>query len=204
MQTHWEEVYRSRPSTAVSWYQPEPALSLQWIREVAPPPDSSILDVGAGASLLVDRLLDAGYRNPAVLDISSTALSEVRERLGDRAEEVEWFTGDLLDFAAPRRFDLWHDRAVLHFLREPEQQRRYAEVLRRTVAPGGYALLATFALGGPTRCSGLEVVRYDCATMADLLGPAFVGVREAAEVHRTPGGGEQLFQYCLFVHRPHP
>jgi hypothetical protein len=122
----------------------------------------------------------------------------VRQRLGTRAAEVEWFTGDLLEFDPPHRFDLWHDRAVLHFLREPTQQQRYAEVLRRSLMPDGHALISTFAVGGPTRCSGLEVVQYDCGSMSNLLGEEFTCIRQETEVHRTPAGRDQLFQYCLF------
>lgn len=197
--THWQEVYSKKASTEVSWYQAEPAKSLEWIQRVAPDPATRILDVGAGASVLVDRLLERGYRRPAVLDVAPTALAEVQQRLGERAPLVEWFTGDVLELDARHAFDLWHDRAVLHFLREPEQQRRYAEVLRRTLRPGGHALISTFAVGGPTRCSGLEVVQHDGSTVGELLGSEFTLVREETELHRTPGGGTQLFQYCLFA-----
>lgn len=197
-QSHWQDVYRKKTSTEVSWYQAEPSTSLAWIRQVAPGPTGRILDVGAGASLLVDRLLECGYNRVALLDLAPTALAEVRQRLGERAAAVEWFTGDLLEFDPPHLFDLWHDRAVLHFLREPEQQLRYAEVLRRSVAPQAHVLISTFAVGGPTQCSGLDVVQYDCKSMGKLLGEEFVCIRQETEVHRTPGGGDQLFQYCLF------
>jgi 2-polyprenyl-3-methyl-5-hydroxy-6-metoxy-1,4-benzoquinol methylase len=197
-QAHWEGVYRESAVTEVSWYQTDPARSLEWILSVAPDRDSAILDVGAGASLLVDRLLDDGYNNVGVLDLAASALAEVRARLGDRAAGVHWFTGDVLDFRSPHLFDVWHDRAVLHFLTEPHQQLRYADVLRQTLAPGGYALISTFAIGGPTRCSGLDVMQYDCSSMGDLLGEEFSCVQQETEIHRTPAGGEQLFQYCLF------
>lgn len=196
---HWQQVYRTKAPTEVSWHQPEPGKSLEWIRAVAPDPATRILDVGAGASLLVDRLLDQGYGAVGVLDVAEDALAGVRSRLGTRAAGVEWFTGDVLEFEPPHPFDLWHDRAVLHFLREPAQQQRYADVLRRTLAPGGHALIATFAIGGPTRCSGLDVVQYDCAALGRLLGESFTCIRQETELHRTPGGGEQLFQYCLFA-----
>jgi hypothetical protein len=111
---------------------------------------------------------------------------------------VEWFTGDVLEFAPPHGFDVWHDRAVLHFLRWSEQQRRYADALRRTVKPGGHVLISAFSMGGPTRCSGLDVVQYDCASMSELLGAEFRCLREETELHRTPGGSEQVFLYCLF------
>jgi SAM-dependent methyltransferase len=195
---HWEGVYTARATTEVSWYQPDPVRSLAWLQEVAPGKDTAILDVGAGASLLVDRLLERGYGRVAVLDVAPAALQQVRDRLGDRAERVEWFAADLLEFEPPHPIDVWHDRAVLHFLREPEQQQRYAEVLRAALAPGGHAIISTFAHGGPTRCSGLEIVQYDCTEVGALLGAEFHCLRSETELHRTPAGGEQLFQYCLF------
>jgi 2-polyprenyl-3-methyl-5-hydroxy-6-metoxy-1,4-benzoquinol methylase len=197
-QEHWQSVYLGKPSTTVSWFQPEPARSLEWIQGVAPLLDTPIIDVGAGASLLVDRLLARGYTRLALLDIALAALDEVRRRLGTRAAEVEWFTGDVLDFAPPHPFGVWHDRAVLHFLTHPHDQRRYVEVLRSALEPHGHALIATFAKGGPTRCSGLEIVQYDAASLGALLGPEFTLVRAEQERHRTPAGSEQLFQYALF------
>lgn len=198
-QEHWQQVYEKKASTEVSWYQPVPEKSVEWIQRVAPDRTTHIIDVGAGASLLVDRLQDLGYLHLAVLDLATTALSEVKERLGARASKVEWFTGDVLEFKAPHTFDLWHDRAVLHFLQSPQDQLRYADVLRDTLNPGGHALISTFAIGGPSRCSGLEVVQYDCESLGRLLGPEFTCIREEKELHHTPGGGEQLFQYCLFA-----
>ena len=200
-QGHWQDVYARKPADEVSWYQSVPTRSLEWIRGAAPDPGSSILDVGAGASTLVDHLLAAGYRDVGVLDLAPSALAAVRDRLGERAADVEWFTGDVTEFVAPHPFDVWHDRAVLHFLVDPDQRRRYAEVLRRTLRPGGHALIAAFAHGGPERCSGLEVVQYDCDEMAALLGPGFECVRDEQELHFTPGGAEQRFQYCLFRRR---
>lgn len=199
---HWQEVYGRKAPDEVSWYQPVPERSLEWIREHAPAPDASILDVGGGASTLVDHLLDDGYREVAVLDLAPAALERSRQRLGERAERVSWFAADLLEFTAPHPFDLWHDRAVLHFLVDEPRRQRYAEVLRRTLRPGGHALIATFAPDGPERCSGLEVLRSDCADIDRLLGDEFTLVRDEREFHRTPSGGEQRFQYCLF--RRHP
>lgn len=187
--------------TDVSWYQEVPTRSLAWIQAVAPDRATEIIDVGAGASFLVDHLLEAGYRRVAVLDLAPRALASVKERLGDRAAAVEWFVGDVTGFVPPHQFDLWHDRAVLHFLTTAEQKQRYATALRATLRPGGHALIATFAHGGPTRCSGLEVVQYDCAEIAEVLGPEFACIRSEQELHRTPGGSEQRFQYCLFARR---
>ena len=200
-QDHWRDVYTKKGIDEVSWYQATPTRSLEWIRAAATDPSSSILDVGAGASTLVDHLIDAGYSNIGVLDLAASALDVVRERLGERGAGVEWFAGDVTEFVAPHPFDVWHDRAVLHFLVDPEQRRRYGEVLRRTLRPGGHALIATFAHGGPTRCSGLDVVQYDCDEVADLLGPGFERVRDEQEIHTTPAGVEQRFQYCLFRRR---
>lgn len=196
---HWQAVYEKKASTEVSWYQAEPTRSMEWIRTVATDPRSAILDVGAGASRLVDRLLEHGYRRVAVLDIASVVLAEVRQRLGSRASEVEWFTGDVLEFVPPHHFDVWHDRAVLHFLREQEEQRRYADVLRSTLSPDGHVLISTFAIGGPTRCSGLDVVQHDRESLQALLGKEFRCLKEMKELHRTPGNSEQLFQFCLFA-----
>jgi SAM-dependent methyltransferase len=200
-QAHWQDVYTKKSVEEVSWYQDVPTRSVEWIRACTPDRASPILDVGAGASSLVDHLLDDGYQNLGILDLAPSALSAVQHRLGDRAALIEWFVSDVLDFVPPHSFALWHDRAVLHFLVDEQQRRRYAEVLRHTVQPGGHALIATFALGGPTRCSGLEVVRYDCRGIADLLGGQFTYVRDEQELHRTPGGAEQRFQYCLFARR---
>lgn len=199
--SHWQQVYTSRSADRVSWYQDVPRRSLDWIGSVAPDLDSAIIDVGAGASNLVDHLLERGYRNVAALDIADEALAVTRSRLGKNAERVEWFTGDVLQFAAPRRYDVWHDRAVLHFLVDPELRARYADVLRQTLRPGGYALIATFAHGGPTRCSGLPVMQASCSEIQALLGAEFHCLREEQELHLTPGGAEQRFQYCLFVRR---
>ena len=195
---HWQDVYSRKAADEVSWYQATPTRSLEWIRASAPDPGSRILDVGAGASTLVDHLLDAGYRHPGVLDLAPSAIETVRARLGARAGEVEWFVDDVTRFAPPHRFDVWHDRAVLHFLTDPVRQREYAEALRRTLAPGGHAIIATFAHGGPTRCSGLEVARFDCSEIAALLGEELECVRAEEEIHVTPAGVEQRFQYCLF------
>lgn len=198
---HWQTVYSSKPVDGVSWFQTIPARSLAWILEAVPNTSAAIIDIGAGASSLVDHLLDRNYRNLAVLDIASEALSVVKDRLGERAGLVEWFASDILDFEAPHEFDVWHDRAVMHFLVEPEQRKRYAGVLRQTVRPGGYALIATFAHGGPTRCSGLPVMQSDCGELSELLGDGFECVRDEEEIHLTPNGTEQRFQYCLFARR---
>ncbi len=196
--SHWERVYATKSVDSVSWYQAEPAVSVELIRAVRLAAGAAVVDVGAGASVLADRLLDLGYR-VTVLDVSGGALHVLRARLGERAGAVTFVEGDVCTAALPASaYALWHDRAVLHFLRAPAQQQAYLRQLRRCLAPDGHALLATFDLDGPVRCSGLDVVRYSPETLAELLGPAFARVAERRESHLTPGGATQHFQYSLF------
>jgi 2-polyprenyl-3-methyl-5-hydroxy-6-metoxy-1,4-benzoquinol methylase len=196
VEQHWRDVYGRKDSTEVSWYQEVPARSLRWIEEVCPSRESRIIDVGAGASTLVDNLLVAGYRHVTALDIAAPALDLVKKRLGGRGEEVEWVVIDLLEYAPATTFDLWHDRAVLHFLRRGDEQVRYAKALERSVRPDGLAIIATFAVGGPTRCSGQETVQYDADRIQGLL-PSCHLLREEEEIHHTPSGVDQLFTYFL-------
>lgn len=196
---HWEEVYTDKSPLQVSWYQKEPALSLKLIGNTGLGKQSAIIDVGGGASVLVDRLLAAGYARLGVLDISGNALAHARGRLADKAKTVEWFEADVTAFAAPHRFMLWHDRAVFHFLTDADDRRKYVETLKRTLEPNGHVLMAAFAIGGPLKCSGLDIVQYDAAKMGAELGPEFRLVEEAAELHQTPAGKEQKFGYFRFV-----
>lgn len=193
---HWERAYGVRPDEAQSWYQPDPALSLALITQEAES-GASVLDVGGGTSLLVDELLARGYR-PSVLDIAGNALELSKARLGERAAGVEWFEGDVTTFDSPHPWDVWHDRAVFHFLTDPKARAAYAEVAARSIRPGGAAIIATFALTGPERCSGLPTVRYDGASLAVELGASFRLEDERWETHRTPDGREQDFLYCVF------
>lgn len=195
---HWQNIYETKATDSVSWYQAEPARSLAWIAEAAAPPQAAVLDVGAGASFLVDRLVAAGYEHVGALDIAPKALELIKKRLGANDAKVDWFAGSVLDFVPVRTYDVWHDRAVLHFLREPADQQRYVEVLTRTLKPGGHAVIATFAVGGPLKCSGLEIVQYDAAKLQALLGASFSLVKEELEIHKTPSGGEQKFQWAMF------
>lgn len=196
--SHWEQVYRTRRPTEVSWFQPHALRSVDLIRRVSPPPDGPIIDVGGGASTLVDDLLDAGYHDLTVLDLSPTALAEDRRRLGERAAEVTWIEADVLTVALPRaRYRVWHDRAVFHFLTAPEDRRRYVAQARAAVRPGGYVLVATFADDGPTRCSGLDVVRYSPDALHAEFGTGFDLLVSEREQHRTPAGVLQAFIYCL-------
>jgi predicted RNA methylase len=192
---HWEEVYTSKSPLEVSWYQAEPRLSLALIEHSGHGRDTALIDIGGGASTLVDRLQSQGYCKLAVLDISATALAVARQRLGSGADDIEWFESDVTQFTAPHPFGLWHDRAVFHFLTAAEDRQRYVDVLHRTLIPGGHVIMAAFAIGGPTRCSGLDIVQYDAPKLMAELGPDFQLEEQQTEVHRTPAGKEQLFGF---------
>ncbi len=196
--THWDQVYAGKAADSVSWYQAEPAVSLELIALAGLAAGASIVDVGAGASVLVDRLVALGYRVTA-LDVSGAALAVLRGRLGEGAAAVSFVEGDVCTAAlSASAYSLWHDRAVLHFLTDPAARRAYVRQLERCLVRGGHALIATFDLDGPVRCSGLDVVRYSPRTLAELLGAAFAPVAERREAHRTPAGATQHFQYSLF------
>jgi SAM-dependent methyltransferase len=196
--THWEHIYSAKPETGVSWYQDEPRLSLELIGAVAPAEAGRIIDVGGGASVLVDRLLDLPFGEIAVLDISETALGKARARLGERAERVRWVVADVTEAPDLGTFDVWHDRAVFHFLTDPDDRRSYVELARQTVPEGGHLIIATFADDGPKRCSDLDVCRYNARSLASELGDGFSLVREARETHSTPWGSSQAFVYGVF------
>lgn len=195
---HWDHVYSTKAETGVSWYQDEPRLSFELIGAVAPAEGGRIIDVGGGASVLVDRLLDLPFGEIAVLDISETALGKAKARLGERAERVRWVVADVTEVPEPGTFDVWHDRAVFHFLTDPDDRRSYVELARKTVPEGGYLVIATFADDGPTQCSDLDVCRYNARSLASELGEGFSLVREARETHTTPGGSSQAFVYVVF------
>jgi SAM-dependent methyltransferase len=195
---HWESVYRTKLPTQVSWYQPEARLSLDLIHRVAADPEAPIIDVGGGASTLVDGLLDAGYRALTVLDLAPTALALVRQRLGKRAGLVTWISADVLTAPLPAdHYAVWHDRAVFHFLSAPGDRARYVAQVERVVRPGGHVIVASFGLDGPSHCSGLEVVRYDPYRLHAEFGSAFRLLDSAKEHHQTPAGAVQPFVYCL-------
>ncbi|EME67680.1 SAM-dependent methyltransferase [Paramagnetospirillum caucaseum] len=198
--THWQNVWTTKQPEEVSWHQDDPALSLGMIQACALRRDAAIIDVGGGASVLVDRLVERGYVHVAVLDIAGAALQTAAERLGPLGDDVSWIESSVLDWRpVPGLFDLWHDRAVLHFLTEPADQARYVEVMKRALGPGASVILATFAPDGPEKCSGLPVCRHDSASLAALLGPDFRLVEEVLQEHVTPGGNVQKFQWCRFV-----
>lgn len=195
---HWQGVYESKAPDEVSWFQERPDVSLAMIDAAELPRDAAILDVGGGASTLVDHLLAAGYSSLTVLDISEAALARARARLGSSAERVTWIATDVTCWQSHAPVDLWHDRAVLHFLTASKDQQAYAAALRATVRPLGWAIIAGFAPGGPMKCSGLDIVQHDADSLRALLGEEFRLVDARDEVHRTPGNAEQAFRYHLW------
>ena len=200
---HWESVYRTKRVDEVSWFQREPTLSLALIRKFAPRAAARIIDVGSGASSLVDSLVTGGYSAVTVLDLSSTALAQARGRLGPRALEVTWLEADILEAALPHAaFDVWHDRAVFHFLTSEADRGAYIAQLQRCLRPGAVLLIATFAEDGPGRCSGLPVVRYSAGTLHNALGQSFRLLETIDERHVTPAGVIQSFVYCAFRFAP--
>ena len=198
---HWEHVYRAKRPDEVSWYQQAPLLTLRMVASTRLPEEGAIIDVGGGASNLVDALLRAGYRDVTVLDIAGAALEHARDRLGDRASDVKWVRGDVTEMELCGPYDLWHDRAVFHFLTQPAARARYREQLLRYLKPGGHALIATFAPEGPEQCSGLPVKRYSPEELVAELGDAFELMEAVDERHRTPSGGAQAFIYCWLRRR---
>lgn len=195
---HWDEVYRTRKPTEVSWYRPHLEISLQLIEEAAPNRDACIIDVGAGESTLVDDLLLRGYLNLHAMDLSSTALDVARARLGAGAGKINWLCADVRTFAFGRHeYDVWHDRAVFHFLTDAKDRVAYVRQVARAVKPGGYVIVATFGPEGPTKCSGLDVVRYDPDALHEEFGAGFRLVKHRTELHRTPLGSPQQFTYCF-------
>lgn len=193
-----ERVYRSKGEAEVSWHQRAPRLSLDLIESVAPHGHGRIVDIGGGASVLVGRLLEFPFERIAVLDISEAALDRARSRLGERAGRVEWIVADVTESPGLNAFDLWHDRAVFHFLTDAEDRRKYVELGRTTVPDGGHLIVATFAEAGPKRRSDLEVCRYDACSLATEPGEGFALVRDATGFHTTPGGSMQEFTYGVF------
>lgn len=192
---HWEQVYANKAADAVSWYQPRPDTSLGFIADSGIAHDAPLIDVGGGASTLVDHLLHRGHVDVTVLDISSHALAQAQARLGALAQRVHWLVEDVTRFAPSRPYTLWHDRAVFHFLTEDAARASYVAALRRSLAPGGIVVLATFAPDGPTRCSGLDVARYDAQMLCATLGDDFECMATGRDMHVTPWGSSQAFTY---------
>ena len=195
--THWEKVYTTKAPDAVSWYRTHLETSLALIERAVDPRSAAIIDVGGGESTLVDDLLVRGYENITVLDISQTAVDITKGRLGPAAEQVHWIVGDLTEIELePRAYDLWHDRAVFHFLTTPEQRTAYIRQVARSVKPGGHIIISAFGPEGPMRCSGLEVIRYDAQSLHREFGARFRLVESHTESHRTPSETTQQFLCC--------
>jgi SAM-dependent methyltransferase len=197
-QAHWQNVYRTKDERQVSWSQPSPEPSLGLIEKFAPGKGASIVDIGGGASRLVDALHKRGYGNVTVLDLSEAALQSARARLGDDAASVQWVAADATKWQPPHAFDIWHDRAAFHFLVDARDREAYIARLHQGVTTGGHAIIATFALDGPEKCSGLPVERYDHVALGKALGPPFALVQHQPHHHVTPWGAAQSFQFSVF------
>lgn len=204
---HWEQVYRTKAPEALSWHAPHLQTSLEWIERAAPDRTAAILDVGGGMATLAPDLLSKGYANLTVLDLSPTAIERARltvsSQCGDAAAHIRWLVGDVTTVELPpAAFDVWHDRAVFHFLTKPEERAAYVQQMEWALKPGGQVVIATFAPSGPERCSGLPTCRYDAASLAREFGPGFALERSAEVDHRTPWGAVQPFLYCQMARSP--
>jgi len=198
MKTHWQKIHTENKPGEVSWHQTLPSVSLRLIQNTKIGKDQRIIDVGGGASTLVDHLLDAGFQKLTVLDISSMSLQRAKERIGERARQVDWVEADVRRYQSKHPFSLWHDRAVFHFLTQESDRQRYRQTLKNTLAPRGHLIIATFAIGGPSKCSGLEIVQYDADTLCKCFGEGFELISAETEVHHTPWDAQQKFIYCHF------
>jgi SAM-dependent methyltransferase len=196
---HWESVFQKRADDQLSWYEPRPEHSLELVHAAIAQGARSLVDIGGGTSRVVDALLEEGLDRIGVLDVSDTALARTRDRLGPRATEVEWFSADVTEVDQIGTFDIWHDRAVFHFLLSEDDRRRYRELVERTVPEGGYAIVATFGSQGPERCSGLGVRRYDERELLEEMGVGFALVRSFVVDHPMPAGGQQQFVYVMMT-----
>ncbi len=194
---HWETVYTRKAPEEVSWFQPEAELSLRLIDDIGLPRSARMIDVGGGASTLVDGLLERGFSSVTVLDLSGAALQAARHRLGPDARRVTWIEADVTTVALEdHSYDVWHDRAVFHFLTEPVDRNAYVAQVRRSVRPGGHVIVASFAEDGPEKCSGLPVMRYSPGALHGAFGSSFELIGQQRETHHTPSGASQSFVYC--------
>lgn len=197
-QVHWQKVYQTRGERDVSWFQESPAISLDLIRATGADFGASIVDIGGGASRLVDALIDRGFNSITVLDLSEKALATARARLSARGARLIWLVEDVTTWQPAQTYDVWHDRAAFHFLIEARDRAAYAERVRRAVRPGGHVIIGTFALDGPERCSGLPVARHDAGSLGEMLGPSFKLAESRNHSHQTPMGAIQNFQFGRF------
>jgi len=196
---HWENIYKDKSPLEVSWYQKAPTISLELIKKLSLNNSDFIIDIGGGASKLVDCLIEDGFINITVLDLSSNALAHTQQRLGEKSSLVEWKVEDVTKFVAGHKYDLWHDRAVFHFLTDKNDREKYRQVLEASINIGGHIIIAAFSVGGPTKCSGLDIVQYDREKLKSELGDNFTFIEEKFEKHVTPAGKEQAFGYYIFT-----
>ena len=196
---HWEHVYSTRKPHEVGWYQAYPEMPLHLIASTGASKTCAIIDVGGGASNLVDALLENGYSDITVLDLSAAALDATMARLGTAASQVKWLVADITRFTPPRQYDIWHDRAVFHFLTEETDRQRYMAAARAALPPGGHLIMATFALDGPPQCSGLDVARYSPESLQQEVGDGFALAESFGGLHITPSQGKQSYTFCRFI-----
>jgi len=196
---HWNRIYADKDPLQVSWYQNEPSNSIQLIEKSGIQKNEAVIDIGGGASLLVDRLQVVGFSRLTVLDISQKALTIAADRLAEEAKLVEWIEADITEFHPQHQYSLWHDRAVFHFLTQKADRQKYVNVLKSALRSGGHAVLAAFAIGGPAKCSGLDVVQYDASKLLHELGEEFVLVEERSEMHMTPAKKQQKFSWFRMI-----
>ncbi len=197
-QEHWERIYSEKKDNEVSWYQEIPKLSLDIIQTFQLIKEAEIIDIGGGNSNLAEKLLELGYRNISVLDISAKALKRTQLKLGERWKSVRWIITDVLQYEPSNRFDLWHDRAVFHFLTKEDEIKKYATAVSKFIKPSGYLVVASFSTTGPKKCSGLDITQYSEKSMRDIFGEDFEFMKSVEEVHTTPFGTHQNFIYCIF------
>ena len=195
---HWENIYQTKELTEVSWYQPTPKTSLDYISKFDIPTDAKIIDVGGGDSFLVDHLLELGYHDITVLDISAAAIERAKQRLGKRVSEVKWIVADVSDFNPTEQYDFWHDRAAFHFLTDEQDITSYIETAHQNITPNGILVIGTFSEQGPTKCSGIDIKQYSEATMTDKFDKLFKKIDCFTTDHKTPSGSIQNFVFCSF------
>jgi len=198
LKSHWENIYRTKRENEFSWFQEYPAISMEFIQSFQIPPDTKILDVGGGDSRLADSLLALGYRNISVLDISEKAIERAKKRMETKAEKINWIIGDITELKTDIKFDLWHDRAVFHFLTDPNEAGKYLSVARKEMKPGGYLVIGTFSEKGPKKCSGLPVKQYSDKSLSAFFANGFSRINCKEQNHITPSASTQNFLFCSF------
>lgn len=195
---HWENIYQTKELEDVSWFQPTPETSLNFFKQFKVPTSAKVIDIGGGDSFLVDHLLDLGYQDISVLDISSAAIERAKKRLGDKAKQVKWIVADVATFKPTEKYDFWHDRAAFHFLTDEQEISNYLETAEQNINSTGVMVIGTFSEQGPKKCSGIEIKQYSEATMTDRLKKVFKKIKCITVDHKTPSGNIQNFVFCSF------